>query len=179
MATSTTDKKTEVGLAGEALTSEQVWQAVARASFAVVGYVTRDGEPRSSGVVYKTVGSRLYLAVAPDSWKAKHIAARGEVSVTVPIHRGGVLSLVLPIPPATVSFHATARVHPAASPGARSRLKELATLLPPERRDTGSVIEVIPEGAFLTYGLGVSLSKMRDPVAARARVPVMSPSNPR
>ena len=129
--------------------------------------------------MYKTVGSRLYLVVAPDSWKAKHIAARGQVSVTVPIHRGGVLSLVLPIPPATVSFHATAKVLSAGSPEAGSALKELAPLLPPERRDAGSIIEVIPEGAFLTYGLGVSLSKMRNPVAARARVPLMAPSNPR
>jgi len=179
MTTATSDKKTEVSPASEAVTSEQVWQAVARASFAVVAYVTPAGKPRSSGVVYKSVGSRLYLAVAPDSWKAKHIAARGEVSVTIPIPRGGVLSLVLPIPPATVSFPASAKVHPAGSPQARSVLKKLGSLLPPERRDTGSIIEVIPEGAFLTYGLGVSLSEMRNPAAARARVPVVSPSNPR
>jgi hypothetical protein len=74
------------------------------------------------------------MAVAHDSWKAKQIATAGEVSVTVPIRRGGVLALVLPIPPATVSFHATAKVHPAGSPEARSALKELASLLPPERR---------------------------------------------
>jgi hypothetical protein len=34
------------------------------------------------------------------------------------------------------------------------------------------LIEVIPEGEYLTYGLGVSLLKMRTPAAARARVPV-------
>jgi len=179
MATATSDNKTEASAASEAVTTQQAWEAVAAASFAVVAYATPAGEPRSSGVVYKTVGSRLYLAVAPDSWKAKHIAARGEVSVTVPIPRGGVLALVLPIPPATVSFHATAKVHPAGSPEARWALKELGSLLPPERRDTGSIVEVIPEGTFLTYGLGVSLSEMRNPVAAGARVPVMSPSNPR
>src|SRR5438094_7712795 len=95
--TSTPDKKTELGPASEALTSEQVWHAIAGASFAIVGYVTPAGEPRSSGIVYKTVGSRLYLVVAAESWKAKHIAARGEVAVTVPIRRGGVLSLALPI----------------------------------------------------------------------------------
>jgi hypothetical protein len=159
---------------GSRLTSEQVWQAVAGASFAVVSYVTPTGEPRSSGVVYKTVGGRVYTAVAPGSWKAKHIAACREVSVTVPIHRGGVLAFFLPIPPATVSFQATATVYPAGSPGARSALKALVPLLPPERRDTGAIIEVIPKGAFLTYGLGVSLSRMRNPVAAGARVPVMS-----
>jgi hypothetical protein len=34
------------------------------------------------------------------------------------------------------------------------------------------VIEIVPEGTFVTYGVGVPLLKMRDPVAARARVPV-------
>jgi hypothetical protein len=85
---------------------------------------------------------------------------------------GGILSLVAPIPPATISFHATAIVHPAGSRKARSVAKELASLLPAERRASSCIIEIVPEGAFLTYGLGVSLLKMRTPAAARARVPV-------
>jgi hypothetical protein len=154
------------------LTTEQVWHQLAKASFAVLSHITPAGEPRSSGVVYTTVGRRLYVATAPDSWKARHIAASRRVAVTVPVRRGGLLSLVAPIPPATVSFHATAIVHPAGSPAARSLSKELASLLPAERRASSCIIEVIPEGAFLTYGLGVSLSKMRTPAAAHARVPV-------
>jgi hypothetical protein len=59
------------------LTSEQVWQTVARASFAVLSHVTPAGEPRSSGVVYKAIGRRLVVAVAPGSWKAQHVAADG------------------------------------------------------------------------------------------------------
>jgi hypothetical protein len=154
------------------LTTEQVWQQVAKGSFAVLSYVTPAGEPRSSGVLYTTVGRRLYIAVADDSWKARHVAASGRVAVTVPVRRGGLLSLVAPIPPATVSFHATAIVHPADSPEVRSVLKELASLLPAERRASVCIIEVVPEGCFVTYGVGVSLTQMRDPAAARARVPV-------
>jgi hypothetical protein len=154
------------------LTSEQVWQQLAKGSFAVLSYVTPAGEPRSSGVVYKTVGRRLYLATAPDSWKARHIVASGRVAVTVPVRRGGLLSLVAPIPPATVSFHATAVVHPADSPRVRPLLKELASLLPQERQSSAAVIEIIPEGAFVTYGVGVSLMQLRDPAAAGARVAV-------
>jgi hypothetical protein len=154
------------------LTSEQVWHAIAKASFAVLGQVTPAGEPRSSGVVYKTVGRRMYVAVAPDSWKAKHVAANGRVAVTVTVRRGGLLSLVVPIPPATVSFHATATVRSAGSPENRSIIEELGSLLPAERRNSASIIEIVPEGTFVTYGLGVPLMKMRDPAAARARVPV-------
>jgi hypothetical protein len=154
------------------LTTEQVWHQIAQASFAVIGYVTPAGEPRSSGVAYKSIGRRLYVAVASDSWKASHIAASRRVAVTVPVRRGGIPSLVAPIPPATVSFHATAIVHPAGSPQVRPLLKELGSLIPVERRTSACIIEILPEGAFLTYGLDVSLSKMRDPAAVRARVPV-------
>jgi hypothetical protein len=104
------------------LSSEEVWREVAKASFAVLSYVTPAGEPRSSGVVYKAIGRRLYVAVAPDSWKAKHVARTGWIAVTVPVRRGGILSLVAHIPPATISFHGTAKVHPAGSPRVRSLL---------------------------------------------------------
>src|SRR5215203_7544526 len=132
-------------------TSEQVWHQLSKASFAVIGYVTPAGEPRSSGVVYKTIGRRLYVAVAPDSWKARHVAVSRRVAVTVPVRRGGLLSLVAPIPPATISFHATAILPPADSPEVRSVLKELASLLPEERQASACIIEVLPEGCFVTY----------------------------
>jgi Pyridoxamine 5'-phosphate oxidase len=173
MAIATRSEKQEVTPAttGHA-TTEQVWQAIEKASFAVVGYVTPSGDARSSGVVYKTVGKRLYFAVAPDSWKARHIAASKRVSVTVPVHRGGILALVAPIPPATISFHAEGIVHPAGSVKIDSLSKELESLLPRERRDNAVLIELIPEGRFLTYGVGVSLTDMQRPERAEAVVPV-------
>jgi hypothetical protein len=161
------------------VTTERVWHQLAKASFAVLSHVTPAGEPRSSGVLYKTVRQRLYIATAPNSWKARHIARNGRVAVTVPVRRGGVLSLVLPIPPATVSFRGTAIVHQADSPEVRSVLKELAALLPAERQASACIIEVLPEGFFVTYGVGVSLTQMRHPAAARARVPVTQEGNRR
>jgi hypothetical protein len=157
------------------LTSEQVWRALARASFAVLSHITPAGQPRSSGVVYAIAGRRMYVAVASDGWKARHIAARGRVAVTVPVRRGGLLSLLFPIPPATISFPATAIVHPAGPVAAHAVPKQLAALLPAERQATSRLIEILPDGHFLTYGLGVSLMQMRNPSAARARVPVGPP----
>ncbi len=151
-------------------TSEDVWRAIENASFAVLSHLTPTGEPRSSGVVYVATGGRMYVAVAPDSWKARHLASDGRLAVTVTVRRGGLLSLVFPIPPATVSFHATAVVHPAgAMPDTPAKL---ASLVPPERRAECRVIEIEPVGQFLTYGIGVSLNDLRNPTAARARVPV-------
>jgi len=154
------------------VTNEQVWRQIAKASFAVLSHLTPLGEPRSTGVVYRCLGRRLYVAVAPDSWKARQIARDGRVSMTVPVRRGGALALLLPIPPATISFRGNAIVHPAGSPESAPLLEELGSLLPAERRDTAAIVEITPEGAFVTYGIGVSLNEMRDPEVARARIPV-------
>jgi Pyridoxamine 5'-phosphate oxidase len=154
------------------LTSEQVWRAVTRSSFAVLSHVTPAGEPRSSGVVYKAAHQRLFVAIAPGGWKARHVAADGHVAVTVPVRRGGILSLVAAIPPATISFHGTAVVHLAGSQRARSLLEELGSLVPAQRRDSACVIEITPVGAFCTFGIGVPVLTMRNPAAAQARVSV-------
>jgi hypothetical protein len=45
-------------------------------------------------------------------------------------------------------------------------------LAPMERREACAVVETVPEGDFLLYGIGVSLLGMRSSATARARVPV-------
>lgn len=153
--------------------SERVWAEVGKASFAIISYVTPDGEPRSSGVVYAVRDHHLYLAVAPGSWKARHIMDGQEVALTVPVRRGGLLSLVVPIPPATISFHARAIVHLAGTLDLRTVSKKLESLVPAERRAVATILELVPEGTFLTFGIGVSLREMTDPVAAQAHVRIM------
>ena len=51
-------------------------------------------------------------------------------------------------------------------------LDELGSLMPVKRRASACVIEIIPVGAFRTYGIGVSPRTMLNPGAAQARVPV-------
>jgi hypothetical protein len=163
----------EVGrTAGSRITSESVWRELSRQSFAVLSHVNAAGEPRSSGVVYGLIGHRMYVAVAPDSWKARMIEPGDQVSVTVPVRRGGVLSLLFPIPPATISFQSRATVYAADSPHIARLPDDLARLLPEGGRASSCVIELVPEGQFLTYGLGVSLSDMRNPSLARGHLPV-------
>lgn len=153
-------------------TSDQVWRAICKASFAVVSQVTPEGKPRSSGVMYATVGHRLYVVTDPSSWKARQISDGDEVAVTVPVRRGGLLALMAPIPPATISFHAAATLHQPGSSTVRAMTEQLKAVLPPDRRDAVTVIELAPQGRFLTYGIGVSLMTMRKPEQARSRVPV-------
>jgi len=158
--------------AGPRLAADQVWRVLDKASNAVLGHVTPAGAPRTSGVVYAVVDRHLYVAVAPDSWKARQIETGDQVSVTALVRRGGILSLLIPIPPATITFHGRATVYPAGSPEAGPLMARLAKLLPPDRQDSACLIGVAPEGHFLTYGIGVPLMAMRQPQAARARVPI-------
>jgi hypothetical protein len=162
---------TEVA-SGPRLGADDVWREIERASVAVLGHTTPAGAPRTSGIVFKAVDRRIYLAVAPDSWKARQISTGDQVSITVLVRRGGLLSLLFPIPPATITCHGTATVMPAGSPQAGPLLERLKQLLPPDRQTSSCIIQVEPMGRFLTYGIGVSLMTMRDPAAARAHVPV-------
>jgi hypothetical protein len=161
------DKGTPAGL-----TTERVWRELTKASFAIVSHVTPTGNPRSSGIMYLVVDRHLLVIISPDSWKARQITNGDQLAVTVPVRRGGPLSLVAPIPPATISFHARAVLHPPGSLDIESVSKKLASMVPAERRDLCCILELEPEGRFLTYGVGVSLMTMRDPGAASGRVPV-------
>ncbi len=157
---------------GPAVSTDEVWRILARSSFAVISHVTPAGEPRSSGVLCAASGRRLLVVVAADSWKARHIAADGRVAVTVPVRRGGILSLLAPVPPATISCHGRATVRPAGARETGALPTRLASMLPAGRRASSSVVEIEPEREFVLYGVGVPLLRMRDPAASRARVPV-------
>jgi hypothetical protein len=156
----------------------QVWREIARASFAIISHVTPAGAPRSSGVMYEVIGRHLFVAVDADGWKARHLAAEPRVAVTVPVRRGGLLSLMAPIPPATISFHGTAVVHRADGPEITRIADRLTRLLPTEDQDGTAVLEIVPEGEFVTYGIGVSLMQMRDTQGARGRAPVSNGGTP-
>jgi hypothetical protein len=49
--------------------------------------------------------------------------------------------------------------------------KKLQSLLPKER-SAATVLELVPEGMFLSYGIGVSLRQLANPAAAKAHVPM-------
>jgi hypothetical protein len=153
------------------LTAADVWRAIGKHSFAVMSHVTASGEPRSSGVVYGTDRGHVLVVVAASSWKARTIADGQLVAMTIPVRRGGILSLLFPIPPAAISFRARASVGEPCMLDRAALPPKFARLLPPPLAES-CVITLTPEGHFLTYGIGVSLMAMRDPEAALARVPV-------
>jgi hypothetical protein len=155
------------------LTSQQVWDAVEKELFAVLGMVTAAGEARTVGIVYIVRERKLYIATAADTWKARHVAANPHVSITIPIAKRIPIAPWVKIPQATITFCGTARVFPPAeaAPEIVTAIFRGATV--DEELVAGScLIEVAPEGEFVTYGVGIPLFQMRQPELARGRAPV-------
>ncbi|HSN78282.1 MAG TPA: pyridoxamine 5'-phosphate oxidase family protein [Anaerolineae bacterium] len=155
------------------LSSEQVWQAIEKELFAVLGMVTANNEARTVGIVYVVRDRRLCIITGKDTWKARHVAANPHVSVTIPIAKRIPIMPWVKIPAATITFPGTARVLPAkeAPPELLSAL--MRGLAVDEEAVAGScLIEVTPETEFVTYGVGVPMMRMRHPDQARGRAPV-------
>ena len=155
------------------LSADQVWQPIEKELFAVVGMVTADHEARTVGIVYAVRDRKLYFITGRDTWKARHIAANPHVSVTIPIAKRVPIMPWMKIPQATITFQGTAHVC-----GAGEAMPDLLQkLLGPMANDqeliAGScLIEIVPVGEFVTYGIGIRLMEMRDPNKARGRAPV-------
>ena len=157
------------------LTSEQVWSQLKKELFAVVGHVTAKGEARTAGVVYIVHGRKIYISTRTEAWKTRHIRGNPHVSITVPIAKRIPFLPWIKIPAATITFQGRATVFDAQDVagdiqhalfrGFESDQEMLATT---------SVIEIVPQGDFVTYGVGIPLMQMRFPEKARGRAPVAS-----
>ena len=155
------------------VTTKIVWQAIEKELFAVLGMVTSKGEARTVGIVYLVQGRKFYIGTGLKTWKARHIAANPAVSMTIPIARRVPIAPWVRIPQATITFSGTARIIPGVE--APRDLLQLVFRHKAEdkafMKDT-CLIEVTPQGDFLTYGIGIPLIKMREPELARGRAPV-------
>jgi hypothetical protein len=155
------------------LTAEQAWEAIEKEVFGVIGMVTAGNEARTVGIVYVVKNRRLYIGTNKNAWKVRHIAQNPHVSLTIPIHRHIPLMPWVKIPAATITFCGEAKIlEPGETPP--EILKALYRgMAENEELMAGSyLIEVAPVKEFLTYGVGVSLMKMRDPDQARGCVGV-------
>ena len=69
----------------ETVTSEKVWRELEGQVFAVLGTTTANHHSRTAGDVYVVRDRKLYVGTAADSWKARHVRANPNVSMTIPI----------------------------------------------------------------------------------------------
>ncbi len=154
------------------ITPDLVWKEIEKRSFAVLSYVNPKGRARSSGIVYVPVDRVLYVRVATDSWKAKHIGKNPHVALNVTIPKRVPLMPWIDIPDATIAFSGTARVLSMSEVEPKLLETLFGRMIDHANNDENCIIEIHPTGHFATYGVGVSLLDMRDPEKARGRTPV-------
>jgi uncharacterized pyridoxamine 5'-phosphate oxidase family protein len=155
------------------LTKEQVWNDLRKELFAVLGMVNAQEEARTVGIVYIVHEQKLYISTRTTEWKTRHVRNNPNVSMTVPIAKRVPFMPWIKIPQATITFSGKARVFAARDVD----MEILHALLrggenDPENLTVLSVLEIEPQGEFITYGIGVPLMQMRYPDKARGRVPV-------
>jgi len=56
------------------LTTEQVWLAIEKELFGVIGMVTADHEARTVSVIYVVRDRKLYIGTGKEAWKTRYIA---------------------------------------------------------------------------------------------------------
>ena len=155
------------------VTTASVWKALSQNSFAVLSWVTPGGEPRSAGIVYVVRDRKLCVGTGESTWKARHIRANPNVSVTATLSRKLPLLPFIPIPDATITFRGKARVlgREEVDPEMGRQLTQGMTNPELLLADL-CVVEITPRGEFVTYGIDVSKMEMRDAVKAQGRAPV-------
>lgn len=152
------------------LTAAQVWNAMSDANFAVVGMVNAAGDPRTAGVVIATQRPVIYFMSGRTAWKVRHIEGHPAVSVTVAIPKRIPFLPMIKVPAATITFRGRATV---ADPGQAPATVVKALTGGLELGDTAgdmAIVEITPEGDFVTYGVGMRVDQMRDTDFARGRV---------
>lgn len=155
------------------LRTDDVWRVLEKQNFMVIGMVSARGKARTAGVMPYTADRTLWFTTNDDEWKARHIVANPDVSVTVAIPKRVPLMPWIKVPAATITFTGVATVVPASQmpADARSALTNGLELTEDGSRGMLLGVGVRPIGDFITYGVGVSVLKMRDTEAARGRAP--------
>lgn len=155
------------------LESGEVWRAMEKEVFGVLGMVNAKGEARTVGVVYHARDQKVYIATGKETWKTRHVQGNPHVSMTVMIPKRIPFLPFIKIPAATITFSGVAKVAAAEDADEAVRRALLRGLADDDELvKTMCMIEVEPQGDFITYGVGVSLMAMRHPEMARGRAPV-------
>lgn len=155
------------------ITTAQVWRVLEKNLFAIVGMVTAAGESRTVGIVYAAHQRKLYFVSLHSAWKVRHIAHNPHISLTVPLAKRIPFFPWAKIPAATITFAGQARlVAPDELPEKVIKTLFRGTDLSPESSPPFAVIEITPQGDFVTYGIGVPMWTMMNTQKARGRVAV-------
>jgi hypothetical protein len=146
-----------------------VRRAIERRSVATLATVSSSGRPHAASVLYQFVDDVLFVSTARDSRKARNIAGRGVVAVSIAVRR-------MPVgPPASIQFQSTATVVANDDPeivrlAAAGRLGRV-TAHGELELEGGCFLRIPLPARLVTYAIGMSLWRvLRHPLDAAGEV---------
>jgi hypothetical protein len=155
------------------IATDLAWKTIESELFAVLGVVTKNEQARTVGIAYIVQDRKFYIGTGLHTWKTKHVLGNPSVSLTIPIAKRIPFAPWIKVPQATISFSGTARVIPSVDASYELNKAVFYHYADDEEfMKDNCLIEVTPEGDFITYGIGIPLIKMRHPHLARGRAPV-------
>jgi hypothetical protein len=148
---------------------DSVRRAIERRSVATLATSSSSGRPHAATVIYQAVEDVLFVSTSRESRKARNIAERGLVGVSIAVRR-------LPVgPPASIQFQSTATVLTNDDPeivrlADTGRIDRITSHGELELED-GCFLRIPLPGRLLTYAIGMSLwHVMRHPLDAAGEV---------
>lgn len=147
--------------------AKEVRKIIKEKNWLVLSTVDENSKPHSSVVVYQSDGKLIYIQTGKETLKARNIKLNENVSITIPFRKNFFHKLI-PAPPAELHFTTKASIRSKEDEEAKEVYSKYLKYLDDEELPMESIwirIE-IPE-VIATYGVGVSLFKMRDPEKAR------------
>jgi hypothetical protein len=133
----------------------------------VLSTVDKENKPHSSVVVYQSDGKVIFIQTGNDTIKAKDIELNEKVSITIPFRKNFFHKLI-PAPPAELHFTSKASIRSKGDEEAKKVYSKYLKYLEDEELPSESVwIRIEIPDVIATYGVGVSMFKMRDPEKAR------------
>jgi len=133
----------------------------------VLSTTDKDNIPYSSVLVYQSDGNIIICQTGENTLKANNIRNNSHVAVTIPIRKNFFHKLI-PAPPAEIHFTTDAEI--LAKDNDKARIIFSKYLKHTEKADLPQDyiwIKIRIPNKVTTYGVGVPLFKMRDPIIAR------------
>lgn len=133
----------------------------------VLSTTNEKSQPHSSVVVYQNYGNIIICQTGKSTNKARDISFNNRVSVTIPF-RKNFLHKLIPAPPAELHFTTVAEIKPWQDEEAREIFKRYLKYSDKITTKEEKIwIKITLPTTISTYGVGISLFKMRNPEKAR------------
>jgi hypothetical protein len=149
---------------------EKVRKVIKESMWLVLTTLDKNNIPYSSVLVYQSDGNTIICQTGEDTLKANNVRGNKHVAVTIPI-RKNLLHKIIPAPPAEIHFTTTAEIIQRDDKEAKVIFSKYLTHTEKSNLPQDYIwLKILIPSKVTTYGVGVPLLKMRNPLIARKHV---------